>query len=170
MTEFKAKSTETLIFNLTQNDNFVAKLTYKNWLSFKATVLFADKSIVEFEPTGFWKTNIEIKKEGNTIIKMKMNWDSEDVLITSFENIEQEFLFKYTGTLKEDTFVLTNENNQKIVSITPDNKWENENYEYKIVTVDEFNDLKNKDILLMACVYLTNSYITTILATLSATM
>ena len=159
MTEYKVKSTDTRKFSLTQNDIILGDLTYEKWFSFTSEIILADNSRYQIEPKGFWGTTIEVRDEKNILLNFKMNWNSNIIINTKFENVENHFVFKPKGIFKS-TYALFDTEGQEILVIQPDFKWSKFNYDYCIITSDTFNKFANNELLLLATIHCANYYMT----------
>ena len=156
MTEYKAKSTDSKNLTLTNNENVIGKLNYKDWFSFAASICLTDNSIFQIEPKGFWGTTIELKGEANILAKLKMNWNGDIIIHTNFDNNEKDFVFKHISNSNETIFVLGDKEHQELLTIKPKGTWSEMNYEYKITASDNFDGFNPKEILLLLAVHCAN--------------
>lgn len=156
MTEYKVKSSNSLVFELTENESVIGNLKYKSWFRFSAEFDILN-SKYQIEPKGFWGTTIELKEGEKVLLKFRMNWSGEIVIQTYFNEIKKGYLFKHRGIFKE-AFVLTDEGGTELLVMKPDLKWHTMNYGYQIATSDTFDTSANKDILLMTSLHCANFY------------
>ena len=157
MTEYKAQSKGLLSFDLTRNEKFIGRLSYKNWYSFKASIELADNSTYQIEEKGFWGTTIELKHNEKLLLNFKMNWNGEIVVQTYFNDFEKGYIFKQRGVFKE-SFTLIDQEGIELLVMKPHLKWNKMNYEYQITTSDTFETFSNKEILLMNSLHCANYY------------
>lgn len=160
MTEYYAKSNNSLSFEVTHDDWLVGKLTYKNWFSFNAEIETLGHSY-QVEPKGFWGTTIELKDNERVLLKFRMNWNGEIVVQTYFDGVKEGFLFKHRGIFK-DSFVLTDQHGTELFVMKPHLKWSTLNYEYQITASESFEVLSHKEILLLNSLHCANYYMSMI--------
>ena len=157
MATYLAKSTDSLIFNLTHDDKLIGKLTYKSWFKFNALVEMADGKFYQVEPKGFWGTTIEVKENEQVLAKFCMNWNSEIVIRTFTEDVEKGYILTHKGVFKE-SFVLVDQDGQELLIIKPHLEWFKMSSEYQIITTDELENVQNKGTLLMTALQGANYY------------
>ncbi|MCE3076166.1 hypothetical protein [Chryseobacterium gwangjuense] len=162
MTEYKVKSSNSLVFELTENESVIGNLKYKSWFRFSAEFDILN-SKYQIEPKGFWGTTIELKEGEKVLLKFRMNWGGEIVIQTYFNEIKKGYLFKHRGIFK-DSFVLTDEGGTELLVMKPDLKWHTMNYGYQIATSDTFDTFTNKEILLMTSLHCANFYMSMMMA------
>ncbi|MES2829479.1 MAG: hypothetical protein V4687_15065 [Bacteroidota bacterium] len=158
MAEYQAKSKNSKVFDLTRGDEFIGTLTYESWFKFNALVEMANHRFYQIEPKGFWGTKIELKENGNVLLKFEMNWSSEIVIKTYSKQIDSGYILKHKGILKE-SFILADEAGIEILTMKPDFKWSKMSYEYQLTSSDSFEKLPEKEILLMAAIHGVNYYV-----------
>lgn len=162
MTEYKAKSDQSLVFELIKNEKTIGKLTYKSWFKFSAVIEILN-SKYEVEPKGFWGTTIEVKDGSRILLKFTMNWNGDIVVQTYFKNVEKDYFFKHRGVFKE-SYTLIDQNGTELLVMKPDLKWHTMNYEYQITTSDTFDAFSDKEILLMTSLHCANYYMSMMMA------
>ena len=86
MTEYLAKSNNSLSFDVTKDEQLLGKLNYQSWFKFNADVEMANGSTFPVEPKGFWGTTIECKDREKVLLKFKMNWNGAIVIQTFFND------------------------------------------------------------------------------------
>ncbi|GAA4454010.1 hypothetical protein GCM10023189_19940 [Nibrella saemangeumensis] len=155
--DYQAKSTNYLTFELTQGDESIGRLSYKNWFQFAASIELADHSTYQIVPKGFWGSTIELKEADTVLLKFSMNWNGNIVLQTYFNSIEKDYLFKHRGVFNE-SFILIDQEETELLVLKPHVKWSNLNYEYKIQSSDRFESLSTKELLLLISVHCANYY------------
>ena len=161
MAEYQAKPKNQLIFDLTQADILVGKLSYKSWFKFDALIEIADNLTYQVEPKGFWGTTIELKDNEKVLLKFSMNWNGEIVIQSYFDDIEQGYIFRHRGIFRE-SFVLIDKEGTELLVMKPHLKWSLMSYEYEITTSDVFESFSNKEILLLTSLHCTNYYVSMI--------
>ena len=163
MTEYLAKSNNSLSFDVTKDDKLIGKLTYQSWFKFNAEIEMANHSIYQVEPKGFWGTTIECKDGEKVLLKFKMNWNGAIVIQTFFNDNEKGYVFKHRGIFK-DSFILTDQEGMELLVMKPHLKWFKPNYEYQVTASGSFEILPHKEILLMISVHCANYYMSMMMA------
>lgn len=163
MTEYHAKSKNSLTFNVTKADQLIGKLSYKSWFKFNAVIELANNSTYQIEPKGFWGTTIEIKDGEKLLLNFKMNWNGEIVIQTYFNDFEKGYIFKHRGFFKE-SFILIDHEGIELLVMKPHLKWNTMNYQYHITTFEAFETLFNKEILLINSLHAANYYMSVMMA------
>lgn len=165
MTEYQAKSGNTLSFDITKEEQLIGKLTYKTWFKFNAVIETANHAIYQVEPKGFWGTTIEVKDGEQVLLKFKMNWSGGIVIQTYFNQAEKGYIFKHRGLFKE-SYVLIDQEGSELLIMKPHFKWSKMTYEYQIETSDTFETLSNKEILLINSLHCANYYMSMMMASM----
>lgn len=160
MKQYKANSTNSQNFNLTSENQSLGELIYKKWYSFSAEILMSDGTKYQLEPTGFWDSKIELKKDTKTVLEFKMSWKGI-VIRTFFDNDEATYLLTLNGLLSSK-FVLIDTDKRELMAAETDFKWNKFNYDYTIETSSEFDKLDNKELLLLTILHCINYYMTVI--------
>ena len=158
MTEYKAQSEGLLSFDVTRNDKFIGRLSYKNWYSFKASIELADNSTYQVEEKGFWGTTIELKQNEKLLLNFKMNWNGDIIVQTYFDRAEADYVFKHKGFLKE-SYVLLDRKGTELLVMKPDLNWRKLNYNYQLTTTNEFDEFSSNKILLFTVLHCANYYV-----------
>ena len=158
MAEYHAKSNTHLSFEVTKEEKVIGKISYKNWLKFKAVLVIGDYKTYLVEPKGFWGTTIELKDGEQVLLKFNMNWNGDIVITSHFNGIAKDYIFRHKGFFRE-SFVLTDHEGIELLVIKPQIKWRQMNYEFKITTTDVFETNVNKNILLMNALLCANYYL-----------
>ena len=122
MTEYQAKSNNSLSFDLTQDDKLIGKLSHEKWFKFNAVIEITNNSNYQVEPKGFWGTTIELKDGEKVLLKFKMNWNGEIVVQTYFNDFEKDYIFKQTGFFK-GSFILIDQEGIELLVMKPHLKW-----------------------------------------------
>ena len=86
-----------------------------------------------------------------------MNSKGNITLNTKFENIDIHYIFKHTGVFKS-TYTLVDSEEEELLVIQTDFKWNKFNQDYNIFSSDTFEKFKNKDIILMTIIHCINYY------------
>ena len=164
MTAYLAKSNNSLSFDVTEDEQLIGKLIYKNWFKFNADIEMTNGSNYQVEPKGFWGTTIELKDKEKVLLKFKMNWNGAIVIQTFFNGFEKSYAFKHRGFLK-DSFLLTDQEGTELLVMKPHIKWFKMNYEYEVNANGSFEILPQKEILLMIAVHCANYYMSMMMGT-----
>lgn len=162
MGQYKAKSTNSRNFSLTNGNSPVGELTYAKWYSFNAEIQLADNSTYQFEPTGFWNSKIELKKAEEVLLGFEMGWYGI-ILKTKFSGNTQNYLLKTKGLLSSK-FVLVDEAENELLVAETDFVWSKLRFDYTIDTSMEFDRTENKEIMLLTILHCINYYLTIISA------
>jgi len=157
MKEYKVKSDNTNHFSLTINDQEIGRLKYGKWFTFKAEMILEGGRMYQIEPVGFWGTTIELKQNENIILNLQMNWNGNIIIHSWFDGVERDFLLKHKGIFKE-YYVLLNKEEEDLLVIKPDFKWNKFEYDYNIITNDRFDNLSFNAILLLTAIHCVNYY------------
>ena len=162
MGQYKANSTDSRNFSLTLENSKIGELKYSEWYSFKAEIQLADNSNYQLEPKGFWDSTIELKKAEKTLLEFKMGW--KGILIkTNFNDNEKNYLLKLKGLLSSK-FILIDAEENEILAVETAFKWRKLNYDYNIETSTEFDNMENKELMLLTILHCINYYLTVIVA------
>ncbi|HCM33267.1 hypothetical protein [Chryseobacterium sp.] len=157
MAEYYAKSNNSLNFEVTNDDKLIGTLSYKNWFKFNAIIDIAAYKSYQVEPKGFWGTTIELKDGEKVLLKFRMNWNGEIIVQTYFDGVKESYVFKHRGIFKE-SFVLTDKIGSELVIMKPNFKWNLMGNEYQMITSDTFENLSNKEVLMMISLHCANYY------------
>jgi hypothetical protein len=158
MSQYSAKLSDTLTFELIKNEKIIGKLKYAKWFSFSVNLEIESSSEFKIEPTGFWGTTMELKDNCKVLLKFQMNWKGEIVVQSFLDNIENGFILKNIGILN-DSIILIDKDGLELMTIEPHYKWKYMNYEYKINTTEIFDIKTNQDILLLAAIHCANHFL-----------
>ncbi len=162
MGQYKANSINSKSFILTIENTRIGELNYTEWYSFKAEIKLADNSIYQLEPKGFWDSKIELKKAEKTLLEFKMGWKGI-VIKTNFNENEKNYLLKLKGLLS-NKFILVDAEENEILVVDNDFKWNKFNFDYTIETSTEFDTMENKELMLLTILHCVNYYLTIIVA------
>ena len=162
MGQYKANSINSKSFILTIENTKIGELNYNEWYSFKAEIQLADNSIYQLEPKGFWDSKIELKKAEKTLLEFKMGWKGI-VIKTNFNENEKNYLLKLKGLLS-NKFILVDAEENEILAVDTDFKWNKFNFDYTIETSTEFDTMENKELMLLTILHCVNYYLTIIVA------
>ncbi|MEI6948771.1 hypothetical protein V9K67_16390 [Paraflavisolibacter sp. H34] len=143
--------TDSKSFRLTDNEQLLGALHYKNLFSYNAEITLANSDRYEIKPVGFFGTSITVTKNEREVANLKMNWKGQ-IILTFQEG--QEFVFKATGVF-HNKYVIENKEREKLIQFDPKFNWGKFNYNYEISY-----DHKPQDILFVLLgVYASNYYI-----------
>jgi hypothetical protein len=165
MTEYQAKLTNAVSFDLTKDDKLIGKLSYKSWFGFTATLEMENGSNYQVDPKGFWGTTIELSDGEKVLLTFRMNWNGAIVIQTNFKGIGKDYIFKHRGVFK-DSFILTEPDGIELLVMKPHLKWSKMNYEYQITASDNFERFPDKEILLMTSLHCANYYMSMMMASI----
>ena len=157
MAEYSVKSEDRKTFSFATNDNFIGDLIYQQRYILKADILLANNLRYQFQPKGDSATTIELKDNENILLNFKMNSRGNITINTKLDNIENHYIFKHTGVFKS-TYTLTDSEEEELLVVQTDFKWDKFNQDYNISTSDTFDKFKTKDILLLTVIHCINYY------------
>ena len=160
MATYKVKSADTTEFTLLQNEQYIGRLKYKNWFSFKAEITIENDIILQVEPVGFEDTVIEIRDRDQVLLDFKMNWKGRILIHSKLGDTAQYYTLKQKGFFRS-AFVLTDSDGLELLILEPDFKWNHLNYDYDINSSDVFEENENKNILILTAIHCSNYFITT---------
>ena len=147
----KVECTDNKTFRLTDNENLLGELAYKNLFSYKAEITLANSDHYDIKSVGFFGTNIAVTKNETEIADLKMNWKGQ--IVMTFQD-GQEFVFKAKGVF-HNKYVIENKEEEELIRFEPKFNWGKFNYNYEISY-----DKKPQDILFVLLgVYAANYYI-----------
>lgn len=148
----EAKSIDKKTLQLTENEQLLGELIYKNLFSLKAEIKLQNSELYEIKPVGFFGTSITVTKNGAEIANLKMNWRGH--IVFTFQD-EQEFVLKAKGMFY-NKYVIENKDEEKLLQFDPKFNWSKFDYNYDISY-----EKKPQDILLILLgVYASNYFIT----------
>lgn len=154
MGHYKANSTNSRNFSLTENNLNIGELRYNKWYSFKAEIALADNSVYQLEPKGIWDSKIELKKGEEKLLDFEMGWKG---IVINFENSDKKYLLRLKGLLSSK-YVLIDQNQKEILAMETDFKWNKLTFDFDIETSNEFDNFENKHILLLTTLHCVNYY------------
>ena len=147
----KVECTDNKTFRLTDNENLLGELAYKNLLSYKAEITLTNSDHYDIKSVGFFGTSITVTKNETEIADLKMNWKGQ--IVMTFQD-GQEFVFKAKGVF-HNKYVIANKEEEELIRFEPKFNWGKFNYNYEISY-----DKKPQDILFVLLgVYAANYYI-----------
>ena len=85
------------------------------------------------------------------------------VIKTNFNENEKNYLLKLKGLLS-NKFILVDAEENEILAVDTDFKWNKFNFDYTIETSTEFDTMKNKELMLLTILHCVNYYLTIIVA------
>ncbi len=162
MGNYIANSINSQNFILTKNNLKVGELNYPKWYTFNAEVILSDNSKYQLKTTGIWDNKVELKQNEIKLLEFKMSW--KGIIVKDFfDNTEKTYLLKQTGLLN-CKFILVDEENIELIVAEADFKGNSLNYDYNIETANEFDNNKNKELLLLTTLHCINYYISIIVS------
>lgn len=157
MSEYQAKSKNSIVFDVTKEDSQTGKLSYTSWFKFDALIELPDNINYEVKPKGFWGTTVEVKDGENVLLKFKMNWNGQIIVETFFRFPGEDYVFKHQGVFKE-IFVFVDRYGTELLVMKPVLKWTAMGFEYQITTSDAFESIAKKEVLLLTLIHCANYY------------
>ncbi|WP_313191024.1 hypothetical protein [Sphingobacterium sp.] len=157
MALYKANSTNSRNFKVTLENQEIGELLIKKWYSFDADLIMSDGKNYQLITKGFWDSKVELIDGSQTLLDFKMGWKGI-VIKTYFDNQERYYLLKVQGFINSK-FILIDDSDQKLSVASTDFKWLTLNFNYDIETSASFDQLRNRDLLLMTMLHCMNYYI-----------
>lgn len=157
MALYKANSTNSRNFKVTLENQEIGELLIKKWYSFDADLIMSDGKNYQLITKGFWDSKVELIDGSQTLLDFKMGWKGI-VIKTYFDNQERQYLLKLEGFIKSK-FILIDDYDQELSVASTDFKWLTLNFNYDIETSASFDQLRNRDLLLMTMLHCMNYYI-----------
>lgn len=157
MAFYKANSTNSRNFKVTLENQEIGELLIKKWYSFDADLIMSDGKNYQLITKGFWDSKVELIDGSQTLLDFKMGWKGI-VIKTYFDNQERQYLLKLQGFINIK-FILIDESDQELSVASTDFKWLTLNFNYDIETTASFDQLRNRDLLLMTMLHCINYYI-----------
>lgn len=157
MSQYLVKSIDQKNYSLLQNEIELSSLAYTNWTLTELEIII-NNSIFEIKPKGFWGTTKELKLNDTLILSIKLDWKGNMILHFEGENEENDFLFKRNGIFS-NSYVLQNSQDDILLEIKPDFKWNKLKFEFNIETNDILENMNNKYLLIMCTLFCTKQFI-----------
>lgn len=157
MALYKANSTNSRNFNVTLENQEIGELLIKKWYSFDADLIMSDGKNYQLITKGFWDSKVELIDGSQTLLDFKMGWKGI-VIKTYFDHQERQYLLKLQGFINSK-FILIDDSDQELSVASTDFKWLTLNFNYDIETSASFDQLRNRDLLLMTMLHCMNYYI-----------
>lgn len=157
MALYKANSNNSRNFKVTLDNQEIGELLIKKWYSFDADLIMSDGKNYQLITKGFWDSKVELIDGSETLLDFKMGWKGI-VIKTYFDNQERQYLLKLQGFINSK-FILIDESDQELSVASTDFKWLTLNFNYDIETSASFDQLRNRDLLLMTMLHCMNYYI-----------
>ncbi|WP_185212693.1 hypothetical protein [Sphingobacterium mizutaii] len=157
MALYKANSTNSRNFKVTLENQDIGELLIKKWYSFDADLIMSDGKNYQLITKGFWDSKVELIDGSQTLLDFKMGWKGI-VIKTYFDNQERQYLLKLQGFINSK-FILIDDSDQELSVASTDFKWLTLNFDYDIETTSSFDQLRNRDLLLMTMLHCINYYI-----------
>lgn len=82
MANYIAKSTNSLSFYLTSDDEKIGELIYEKWYASNAEIKTFNGANFHLKSKGLWNSKIELKDGEKTILEFKLGWNG--ILIKTF--------------------------------------------------------------------------------------
>jgi hypothetical protein len=154
MGHYKVNSTNTSDFILTTKNVKIGELKYSKWYSFKADMLLADNSLYQLVPKGLWDSKIELKQGEKTILYFEMGWKG---IVIHFIESDKNYLLRLKGLLSSK-FLLMDTDEKELLAVETDFNWRKLTFDFTIETSNEFDNLENKEVLLLTVLHCVNYY------------
>jgi len=94
------------------------------------------------------------------LLDFKIGWKGI-VFTTNIDGNSKDYLLKLKGLLNSK-YVLVDTNDKELFVVEFDFKWRKLEFDYNLVTSDEFENFENKELLLLTAVHCINYYLTLI--------
>jgi hypothetical protein len=151
MGHYKATSRNLKNLSLSIDNITIGELIYPKWYTFNAEIILPEKGKYSLVSTGFWDAKIELRQGDSTFLNFKMGW--KGIQINTFFNGESDhYLLQYKGILNSKYVLIDIEENE-LLTVEFDFQWNKLHYDYNISTTENFDDLKNKELLLLTILH-----------------
>lgn len=147
----KIECTDNKTFQLTDIENLVGVLVYKNLFSHKAEINLRNSDHYDIESVGFFGTSIAVTKNETEVVNLKMNWKGQ--IVMTFQD-GQEFVFKAKSVF-HNKYVIENKEEEELIRFDPKFNWGKFNYNYDISS----NKKPENILFVLLGVYAANYYI-----------
>jgi hypothetical protein len=147
-------------FSLKMANTLNGQLKYLDCMFMKSSIALSDNSTFKVESRNFWKTCIDITKDGEKILSYKMEWNGTIVLC--LYSSYQVFKLK-TKNIFSTTFKLTDNNGSELMEIKPCYKWNKLDFEFKANSSENFERLSQKELLIFASIHAIKAYMNMII-------
>ena len=140
----------------------LAVLDYKNWYSSEARLTIGEW-LLQAGSDNLWNTSYSVKdlESGETVAKITFNWKLEAILTVTLPPQESTvFVLKATGFWNY-RFTLF-QNDELVMTISPDFRLKKMSYEYKIEGKPFFESETDTYLLTLVSVYISNLLMTMI--------
>ncbi|MEI7594714.1 MAG: hypothetical protein WCK02_03125 [Bacteroidota bacterium] len=155
MKEYRVDSNNKKVFCLTQNNKLIGELKYNNWFSFKSDITLFNNSKFNIESNDIFGSRMDVKENERLLFCIETDWNNNIIIHASFDEINQEYIFKKFSILN-NIYVLLNSDELELLVLRPDFKWKSFNYDYNIVSTENFERLKYKDLMLLTIIHCAN--------------
>lgn len=153
----EAKSTDRKNFQISENGQLLAELIYADWLYQKAKIKILNSGEYDLSPVGFLDSRIAIRKGGNEIASLEMNWKGQ--MVIAFQD-GKEYRLRLNGIF-QNKYILENEERDALIELNAKFHWRNFHHSYDISYDVAETEIPNGDLLLALSVYATNYFIAT---------
>ncbi len=151
MGHYKATSRNLKNLSLSIENKSVGELIYPKWYTFNAEITLHEKGKYSLISTGFWDAKIELRQGELTLLNFKMGWKGIQIH-TFFNGKSDHYLLQRKGLLNSK-YVLLDIDENELVTVECDFQWNKLHYDYNITTTGDFDDLENKELLLLTILH-----------------
>jgi hypothetical protein len=158
MKKYQAISTDTRHFNVLCEDKAIGKLNYVKWFSMQAEIILdQDTSSYKIAAKGPWSATMVLSKDDIALLNFKINWSGQIIISTNFDGLEKNYTLKHKGMFKS-AYLLLDDAGEELMEIQPDFKWSKLSMDYAIFANDNFDKIKQKELLVITIVHCTNYF------------
>ncbi|AYA35812.1 hypothetical protein D3Y59_01375 [Hymenobacter oligotrophus] len=150
-------------FGLHHGKQLLTAFTYDDWFSSRGRATLADGQTLEIRPRNMWWSHFDVVRNDVVVGDITFNWKGQVIVTLQTASGEQQgFKLKSQG-IRGTRFVLENEAQEQVLTLDLAFKWNKLNYEYHVQLAPGFPFSETTELLLFACGYATNLYMTMLL-------
>lgn len=131
-----------------EEDIFLGSLKFEKWSSSKAEITTQFGEFYNIEPKGFWGTSMGVSISEKEIAEIKMNWQGQ-IVIDMLENGEGMDFLLQSKSIWTSQYVLLDHQKTELLIVTPDYKWKQGHYNFKVDVNPEFTNVINETHILL---------------------
>ncbi|MBL7814084.1 MAG: hypothetical protein JNL70_03685 [Saprospiraceae bacterium] len=132
-----------------EEGTFLGSLKFEKWSSSKAQMTTQFGEFYDFLPKGFWGTSIVVSKGDSDIAELKMNWKGQ-IVIDMLETEQKTDYLTKSHNIWKSQYALVDPTGTELLIITPDYKWTQGHYDFKIDVNPHFTEQIDETLVLIA--------------------
>lgn len=163
MANYTATSRNSRTFILSNESGTLGELIYPKWYTFNAEIVLNKTSKYQLELDGFWDSKIKLKEGDVVLLEFKIGWNGVE-LHSNLDGKSERYLLKLKGFFSSK-YILVDAQDKELLEAEFDFKWKKLEYDYNIITSKSFENLNNKELLILTTLHCINYYLTIISGT-----